>query len=276
MTSFDTLESSRQDSRPLEIYEFSLGSDTYRYTSRASNVVVGANTYTPQAISRSSIEQGSDQKSRNVVITLPGDNVFARRYINVVPGLKATLSIIRLQRDESPTFATQALVFKGQVQSVAFPQDGHNAEIAVRSIESAKNQNIPRFTYMGMCNHFLYDSGCKVDPSSFTHIGTVSSGGATTSVTVVGANGQPDGYWTGGFATATVGEQDFRFILNHVGNVITLLLPFAADVTGLSLQLFAGCDHILTGHCATKFDNVLEFGGFAFVPNKNIFATGLD
>lgn len=275
MTSFDVFESSRESSRPVEVYRFAMGIQSFTYTSRAVEVSLGGDTYEPIAIARNNIESGADQRNRNVVVTVPSDNPFARKYVSVVPGEKATLSIIRLQPDESPTFATQALIFKGQVQSVRFSQDGHTAEIVVRSIEAAKSQNIPRFTYMSMCNHFLYDSGCTVDPSTFNHIGLVTGGGATTVVTVSGANGQPDGYWRGGYATPTVGTQDFRLIIAHSGNNLTLLLPFAVDVSNINLQIFAGCNHQLEGDCAVKFQNAINFGGFAFVPNKNIFATGL-
>ena len=72
-----------------------------------------------------------------------------------------------------------------------------------------------------------------------------------------GVDGKRDGYWRGGYATPTVGTQDFRLILAHTGNDLTLLLPFGVDVTGLNLQIFAGCNHELTGDCANKFQNAI-------------------
>jgi len=33
---------------------------------------------------------------------------------------------------------------------------------------------------------------------------------------------------------------------------------------------------LIDGDCALVFDNVVEFGGFAFVPKRNIFQSGLD
>ena len=276
MATYDTLESSTEESRPIEVYNFALGSDNFLYTSWAQAITLGSDVYVPAAIARNQIAQGSDQRNRNLIVTLPSNNEFAAKYINIVPGQKATLSIIRLQPDEVPAFNTQALGFKGQVQSVKYTDDGHNAEVVLRSIEVARSQNIPRFSYMSLCNHFLYDSGCGVDPSNFNHVGLVSAGGTTATITVAGASGEADGFWTGGYATTTVGASDFRLILAHTGDVLTLLLPFAIDVSGIDLQIFAGCDHSLLGHCSTKFENAIEFGGSPFVPNKNIFQTGLD
>ena len=275
MSSFDTYETSVDSSRPIEIYKFAMGSTTWTYTSWSQEVTVSALDYVATPIKRSRIVQATDQKTRNVTVTVPSENPFAAQYINISPGETASLTIIRLQPDESPSFNTQVMIFKGTVQSVSFPRDGYTAEIVVRSIESAKNQILPRVTYAGMCSHSLYDEGCGVDPGLFNVTGPIASGGATAEITLTGANAEADGYWTGGYVTALSGTQDFRFVVKHVGNVLTLLLPFAADITGLNAQVFAGCDHVATGHCAGKFENVLEFGGFPFVPNKNIFNSGL-
>jgi len=273
MTSFDVLESSVQGSRPIEVYSIALGSETFRYTSAEDAISLGADVYEPVPIARGSIAQGSDASRRELVITLPGDNEFARRYTLVVPGERATVSIIRLQRDESPTFATQVLVYKGRVQAVRFSDDGKTAEVALQSIESAKSQRIPRFTYMGMCNHVLYDQGCKVDPNLFSVTDAVSAVVGNV-ITVPAAAGFADGFFTGGFAKPAA-QSDYRMVLSHVGASLTLLLPFAEDVVGQSVQVFAGCDRRLTGDCSNKFDNAIEFGGFAFVPKKNPFE-GLD
>lgn len=273
MTSFNTLETSIESSRPIELYEFVLGSETFRYTSAEDELTVGSETFTPEAIARNQVEQGSDQSTRTLNVTVPATNEFAERYINVVPGERATINVYRYQRDEVPSFSTTVLLFKGLVQSVRFPDDGTVAEIAVRSIEAALNRNVPRFSYMGMCNHFLYDQGCTVNPASFNHIGVVTAvSGNDVTVTGAGASGFD---FVGGYARPT-SVNDFRMVLAQSGDVLTLLLPFADSIVGGDLQIFAGCDHLIGSDCALVFDNVINFGGFGFVPNRNPFQTGLD
>lgn len=273
MTSFDLLETSRESSQPLEVYTFTVGSQVFRYTSAEDPLVVSGNTYAPESIARSAISVGPDQARNTLTITLPGSNQFAAQYVDIVPGLKASLTIIRLQRNESPTFNTQLLVYKGQVQSVRMSDDGQTAEIAVRSLEYALNRTVPRFTFMGSCNHVLYGPGCDVNPGSFQTTGVVTAVVANV-VTVAGASSQPDGYWRGGFAKP-VSFVDFRLILRHVGDQLTLLLPFSEDVLATQVQIFAGCDHRFDGDCANKFNNVQNFGGFPYVPTKNPFETGV-
>jgi len=275
MTTYDIRESSVEDSRPVEVYEFSAGTQTWRYTSRASDVTLGSDTYTKESIKRSQIGEGADARSRNVTLTVPASNAFASRYILGAPGNRATCSVIRLQRDEVPSFDTQILIFKGFVQTVRFVNDGRVAEIILRSLASAQNQSVPRYTFMSQCNHFLYDERCKVDPTSFNIIGRCTAGGDGTVLTVTGADGEADGYWNAGFVQTTAGLVEPRGIIAHTGTSITINQPFSTDVTGTDVQVFAGCDHIISGDCATKFANTLNFGGFPFVPGRNPFESGL-
>lgn len=272
MTSFDVFESSKESSQPVELFQFIKGSDEFRYTSGEDELTVGGDVYTPIAIARNQIVQGSDQANRNLIVTMPTTVSLAQEFIDRPPGEKVTVNVYRLQRPEVPTFDTQVLLFKGTVQSVRYPNDGTSAEFAIRSIESALNGNIPRFTFMGMCNHILYDNNCGVNASSFDLLGacTLVSGDEIT-ITGVNASGID---FVGGYVRPT-GENDFRMVLAQSGDVLTLLLPFQNDPTGTNMQAFAGCDHVLTGDCALVFDNVAEFGGFHFVPSKDIFAQGL-
>lgn len=273
MSSYDALESSVEGSRPIEVYKFAIGTEVYRYTSAEDDVTVGADTYVAEAISRGPIAQGHDDRNRILDITLPADNVFAAKYIDIVPGQRATGTIIRLQRDEVPTFNTQVVIYKGFVRSVRFPGNGREAVIGILSIEAATSRPIPRFTYQGLCNHVLYDGGCGVNSTNYRMTGTVTAVNGNV-ITVSGASGEADGYYTAGFVTPT-GLTDFRMVLKHVGDDLTLLLPFPVGLTGQTIDVFAGCNHMISGHCQTRFNNVIEHGGFAFVPKKNPFTTKL-
>lgn len=276
MADFGTLESSVEESRPLEIYEVLLGGVPYRWTSAEDKVTVDGDDYQPEpGLSRSDIEQGTGQDRRTLKVTVSGRNTFAALYKNIVPGQRATLTIWRLQRDESPMFDTKQIIYQGQVMSVAFSQNGFTADLAVRSLEVALARNIPRYSHAGACQHVLYGTGCLVNPAGFNIVGTVSAV-VSTVITLPGASAEADGYYINGYCTPLTGASDFRMIVDHVGDDLTLLLPFAVDVTGVSVQAFSGCDRLIEGDCALKFDNVPRHGGWAFVPDKNLFETGLE
>jgi hypothetical protein len=118
----------------------------------------------------------------------------------------------------------------------------------------------------------LYDNSCGALAASFDLLGTVSTtSGNTVTVPGVASSGLD---FVGGYIRPT-GAQDFRMVLAQSGDVLTLLLPFQTDPTGLDVQVFAGCDHVHDSDCALVFDQVANFGGFAFVPSKDVFAQGL-
>lgn len=277
---FDAFESSTESSRPIEVIRFTVGADSYEYTSSEDEVVVDALTYTPIPIRRSKIKQTPEAKATVVTFSVHGSNVFARRYINIVPGSKARVTVKRVQRPDFPTPEVVTL-FDGYVASVKFSEDGHGAEIAATPIASATSRTIPRFTYQSLCNNVLYDSSCKVDEtdSTWRHTDQVLTVVGST-ITVQGADGFVDGYFTGGFVESASGD-DVRYITDHTGTSLQLMLPFASTVLGSNVTVLAGCDHSIST-CDSKFNttedptsNVINFAGHAFVPTRNIFRSGI-
>jgi uncharacterized phage protein (TIGR02218 family) len=273
MTSFNALATSVEGSRPIELYELTIGSTTYRYTNADADLSYNGNDYLAVPITRSKLSQSQERQRRKLTIKLPTSLPLPQLYVTNVPGETVTVTLFRLQRDEVPSFDTQVLLFTGIVQSCAFEEDTERAALTVQSLESALGQNVPRMTFMGQCNNFLYDQFCGVNPDDFDYVGAATAvDGNTVTVSGAAASGIE---FTGGYARPT-GSNDFRLVVSQSGDDLTLLLPFSADVVGSDVQIFAGCDHLIEGDCALVFDNVLNFSGFAFVPNKNVFQSGLD
>lgn len=268
---FDAKEISRAEGQPIELYDFALANEQFNYTSAEDEVIVGSITYVPVEIERSSILVGAEQRQDVLTIRMPSGTEPAGRYVAIVPGQVGTLTIRRQHSTDGGTPET-IVIFKGVIRSVAFTDDGYNAELAVVPLTSGLGREVPRFTFQGLCNHVLYDSQCKVLQSSYQVTLTVTVVDEAT-LTIPGLNAQADGYYTAGFVQ--FGTTDFRLILKHVGNDVDLLLPFPSDVLNESVDVFAGCDHTIAV-CKSKFNNVVNYGGFAFVPLKNIFNTGID
>ncbi len=272
---FNSFEAGQESSQPVELYTFTIGGTVTRLTSAEDDYPSGADTFQAATISREKLSGGGpDQRDKNVVLTVPGDNSIAIQYITSVPGIKADVLIQRVQRPDGAT-PEEITIFEGRISSVAFENGGRQAKINVDPLVSATSRPVPRFTYQGLCNHVLYDDRCQVDdtdPSFRLSSGSVTAeSGNTITVTGAGANG--DGYYTGGFVESLVAN-DFRLIIKQVGTLLTLHLPFDASVNGSTVNVFAGCDHTIAV-CKSKFNNIINYGGFAFVPTKNIFQTGL-
>lgn len=270
MSTFDILERSEESSVPIEVYRFLLGAETFLYTSTEDAITVGADTYTPKAISRGNFGQGRDQGTE-MIVRLPQTDPLTAKYINVVPGQVGVVIVIRLQRNESPTFATQSVIFRGRIRAVRFDDDDA-AEISCISLESSTSRTVPMWVYSGGCNHALYSPGCGASTTGHNFIGAVSAVSGNT-ITVSGLSGSGMDF-VGGWCRPTTLD-DFRMVVAQSGDVLTLLLPFAANPLGLDMQCFEGCDHDLAGDCQTKFGRGVDYGGFYYIPNKDPFRTGV-
>lgn len=278
---FAAFETSIEGSRPVEVYQIIVGSELHRWTSAEDTVSVGGVDYEPMATTRGRVGQSREERQSTLELTVPPTFKFARQYIANVPGSQARLTVTRVQRSDFPGPET-IQIFEGNVQSVAFSKNALEAKIAAIPLSSAMSRAIPRFTYKGLCNNVLYDDGCKVDrnDAAFQHTATVSAVSGNT-ITVPGATAFGADWFVGGYVSFA--DNDFRMIVEQSGDILTLLLPFPTDVNGEEVDIQAGCDHDINGDCDNKFftpedvtSNVINYGGFAFVPRVNPFQSGLD
>lgn len=266
---FAAFETSLEGGEPVELYEIRVGLTTYRYCSSEDDYVFAGDTYSPAALQRSSVKLTAELRSELFVLELPGSDPFPQLYVNILPGQRASFTVRRLHRQDPDQ---QAIVlFKGFVASVAYSNDGTQAKLAVAPITAALSRLIPRVGYQGLCNNFLYDAQCKVVQNDFKFTAAVSAiTGSVYTIPGLSANGAD--WAVAGFVQ--LGTTDFRLILSQSGDDITLIFPFASNITGENVDVFAGCDHSLAV-CKVKFNNVINYNGFAFVPQKDIFAKGL-
>lgn len=263
-------EISLEDSRPFEIYRIILGAQTFYYTSGDDTVTVDGDAYVPIEIKRTAIAMGKQSRSKIVSVSISASTEIAQRYTGPPPGVRASISIFRLQRTTG--VGDKALIYSGTVKAVTFPDNGQFAELQCQSLEASTNRSVPRYTYMGMCNHLLYGSLCGIDQSLHKHLGIVTAV-VNNVITIADLNSSGLDV-KGGFMESSTGIEK-RQILAVSGDDVTVLLPFEINPTGSQVVAFAGCNRILTSDCAVKFTNEANFGGFAFVPNRNPFTAGI-
>jgi hypothetical protein len=79
--------------------------------------------------------------------------------------------------------------------------------------------------------------------------------------------------WALGGYVAT--GNDYRMVVAQSGDVLTLLIDFAAPMLAQAVTVHAGCSHLIAV-CHSKFANAIRFGGFPYIPKRNPFETGID
>jgi len=260
-------ESSIQDGNPVYKFAFSADGTDYRYTNSAYEMTDSNGTYTPAAISFSQIITTSEIAKNGIQIELPRDNALAQIFLGRVPEGATSLTIYR---SHEPTIPGD-LYWKGRVSSVQ--ADSDSVTLNCEDIFTSMQRPGLRARYQKTCRHALYSTDCGVTQASFANATTITAvSGDTITVTAVTPSPEiPSDYFVGGIVELSDGTK--RNIVAQAGWVLTLLYPFNDLTVGSPLPpctLYPGCDHTTTD-CNGRFSNLLNFGGYPYIPSKSPF-----
>lgn len=282
--SYTGQEQAVETGRPIELYFFRnsvIITQVYAYTSGPREVTYNSQLYVPRAISRTDpeVEQSDVGADQDLKVTLPAtDELVNPRWISTIPPGKDELTIFRYHASDGGTPET-VTYWKGFIDSVSFTGE-QAATLRVLSEGGYLRREIPKRTYRGLCGHVLFDGGCKVARPSFLFSVTVtamSADGLTITVNGAGISGQAASYFLGGELHKMNGDRRMVLTFTDGGGgsgTITVMLPFSGVAIGDTLELTAGCDHVI-GTCRTKFSNEVNYGGFPWIPTRNPFDAGI-
>jgi uncharacterized phage protein (TIGR02218 family) len=278
---YDTIEASTAEGRPYYLYQFIEGAEVWRFTSRPEDWLSagsGGDTIVWQAaaVAHGDVVQTSEIERGRLELTWPLSNPFARRFLAPLGNTPMTLTIFR---GHEQVLGETVAHWKGRV--VGAEVEGVRILLTCESVFSTLRRAGVRAKYQRLCRHALFGRGCGLDIALHWQTGTVTSVSGATLI-MPEAAAQPGGWFRGG--VLRFGTQ-LGFITGHAGAALTLSRPMpdlaaalAAPeidpVTGAPLPALAdiapGCD-LRAATCATKFGNVLNFGGFPEIPGRNPF-----
>lgn len=256
--------------QPRELYSFVYSTGVvYSVTSADTPQTYLGIVYQPVTIGRDAINIDSELDKANINVTFDLDNTFASGWMASVTDALLTLTIFSIDIDTG----TPSVAWKGRLMSTK--PDLSSITMAFESIFTSLRNAGLRAKYQLTCRFALYGRGCNLSMSNFEVAGTLSAISGNT-LTVAEAANYPDGRFTGGMVLAPDGS--LRYIMQHVGNQLTLLranVPLfdtfaAAEGATLAISLYFGCDRS-TQTCLTVFNNLLNHGGFPYIPNVNPF-----
>jgi len=249
-----------------ELYRFSEqgSSEVWTFTSGDELVTYMAEDYVPTSIGRSQIESRNELARANLDVNVSLTNAAAIRWLSDNGENIVTLTIF--ERDVSETFIT---AWKGRLAAVIPGME--NFSLKFESIFTSLRRPGLRSRYQRSCRHPLYSRGCTLDPEDFATVGECTALSGTVA-TVTEAALESDGYYTGGMLRSPDGV--LSYIIDHTGSAITLqrtsfsLSNEAASGFPFNVDLYPGCSRDRVT-CNSKFDNLLNYGGFDFIPQKN-------
>ncbi len=269
---YTQFETSPDSGAPVELFDFTLGASNFRYVNQERDFTFLGNVYTATPVSRSNIVSSFDSKDSQISVELPGDNVFARLFIGIVPASLPEVTIRQLHLTDPAQ--ESIFVFRGFVSTVGFSGDLSKSSLACRPLTSGSGRIVPRYTFQGLCNHVLYDESCTIQESAFQENVTVESvSGRLLTVNAGQLSNEDLNRWTGGFIQ--FGTEFRQIVKQPAGRVMTLDLQFLNTPAGGTIRILPGCDYVINGDCLTIYNNVVNQAGFPYVPTKNPFE-GLD
>jgi uncharacterized phage protein (TIGR02218 family) len=274
---YSAQETSLESGQPIELFEFHVSGEFFRYTNgETTQTRLGAD-FLPAAISRSNIKRSGPKFEAEVEIqaSLNDDTIrnFLLQWAQISPEGLATVKIY--EKHLTDLTEEYRVIFAGDMQSVRF--DEMQARMLVKTIGDMLTREGPKDTWGGPCENQFGDDYCQVVLSTVQkdlNLTTLGGDGITLTFNTLG-DGRLDGDYVGGYVKLVSKPFDFRFIVTHVGDVVTLQQPFASIAAGDLCQIVEGCHHTLED-CDTRFANSLEYGGTPFTPRDNPFTTDLN
>ncbi len=256
--SYGTRETSVHEGEPIECVAFSRGAQQWLITSADRQVILpSAGTFEPDSIVTGGQDLREEDQKGGVEIELPRTSPIVEPYIPYFPTETTWVRIYRAHRGEE---SSAICTFFGSIDSVSFR--GSIARVQCASLFGRLTRRVPGLAYTVQCNRALYGPGCGVDPESFREQIRIQSidGSRVTSMAFAL---RPAGWFTGGWLERSSGER--RFIVNHTGDTVELMSPFAALTTSESVYAYAGCD-LTRATCIERFANAANFLGFEWIP----------
>lgn len=248
--------------KPVELYHFWRdGGEHWRYTDGDVAMTFDGETYSPATLSRSLTKHDSQSEVTSLQIDAAYVEDPVLEFIAVNPVEILWVSVSKLFRDQDPLEA--GIIFIGQIKDVSFK--GMAAKINCVGFEHFLKQTIPKWRYQLTCNHIIFDSKCTKAEADYKTTTTVVLDSTGTELTSADFDALEDGYFTGG---KVVFGDEARTIVNHVGSVVTLMYKMKELEDNDSVDAYPGCDGRIET-CKDKFDNLLHYLGFPFIPEEN-------
>lgn len=155
-------------------------------------------------------------------------------------------------------------LFKGRLGVI--DQIGRtSAKLTVNSDLVLLDIDMPRNVYQPTCLHTLYDSGCTLVKNAFGTSGTVGCGSTASTINWSAASPK---HLQGSITFTSGVNAGVTANVNNVaaGTALGLGYPLqSVPSRGDTFTVYYGCDHT-PGTCQSKFNNLVNFRGFPYVP----------
>lgn len=276
---YAAIDESRHDGEPLELYVFRYGSFPgafFAYNNGEKPFDYDGETYDPLPIQRGQVVSAGTLDKATMKITVPMSSEIAELFRAYPPGQVVTLTI-RCGHVNDPD-AEFPVCWVGRVLSAARATgtsggDMRKVDLSCEPSSTSMRRSGLRRHFQLTCPHVLYGDKCQANKAAATVTGTISALTYNTLTLTAGWNGSfPVAKFVGGLVEWD-GDvlRERRSILSVAGNVLTLAGPTTGLAISDTVDVVLGCNHQAgaSGDCVVLHNNILNFGGFPYIPLQN-------
>lgn len=258
----------------VDLYTFALkNGTTLNYCNAGTNITFNGTTWlaAPAGLSRSrmnwttgvEVDELDIDFQADPTIVVAGTPLLAAAVLGLFDNCRVTLQRLFMQDWNTPVDAV--LLFQGLAAPAQVLRQ--SLQLTIKSDLDRLNVMIPPNVYQSSCVHSLYSSGCTVKMATYKVSGTAS--GVNANGGIVAGLAQPDNWFQMGAIKFTSGLNVgmVRTIKTYTGGIVypTKAFPYAI-ANGDAFIVTPGCDKLQTGDCLNKYNNVINFKGFPFIP----------
>lgn len=250
-------EKSLIESRPEELYLFTLFDSYLAQCSGTQEITWDSKVWEPIGISRSSKSLTSNSLKSKLTLQTTMNNPFVTPFLTCAPDLLIKFTLYRGQ------WGNYIPYFRGFIELVSFKTK--TVEITCSPMTSRLKRMGLQRKFSRSCEVPLYSSLCRLTESGYQITGTVDS---VSGLSIVSSafDAKADGYFKGGWIEV---NNYSRMIVYHVGSTVKINSPIPDLVFGFSFVAKMGCGHSLNDCIALA--NSINFQGHAWISYKNPF-----
>jgi len=266
--SYEIIEASVYDGDVIELYEFTMGTESWRFTSSVVDHTYAGNTYTAEALERSRVERAGEMNRAKITIMMDSNNDIARLFVLTQPRNMMSVRIFQGHRNDNDF----RLQFSGRVTSCKWGKK-RTAELTCEPEMTSWKRKSLQYNYSENCPYVVYSSLCRKTRSPFGGKVKAINGLVYTIGDLAASTPEPrliGGTISLGASARTITAQTNTTYAGSPAVNLTLTAHFEDVAVGDSVSMVIGCNHSTTA-CKEWHNNIANFGGEPYIPEKNPF-----
>jgi hypothetical protein len=265
--SYELIEASVYDGDIVELYEFTLGTTVWRFTSASTDYTYAGNEYISYTIDRTKNERTGEMNRVKTQIYMDGNNPIVLLFVQSQPRNQIGVRVFAGHRGDDDF----RLQFSGRVLNCKW-SGNRSAELTCEPEMTSWRRPSLKVSFSKNCPYVVYSSKCRAPRNSV--------GGTIKYISGLNIYVEPNiaitaGRLIGGIISEGINSRTITSHTNgtYLGDsvvMLTITAQISGAIVGYPVALLIGCNHSTTA-CKDWHDNIDNFGGEPYTPEKNPF-----